>query len=141
MLAVAKRALVVARNALNGIEATTGVEQLGYSVDVASTGLDALRLMGIQGPYHLIVTELLLHGISGLALIIIARKKNPSVRTIAMNNGNQTLRLFALESGVDKVLEVPLDSKKVYEAAGLIFEENVSKDYSDNESPDSWVWL
>lgn len=58
-----------------------------------------------------------------------------------MNNGNQTLRLFALESGVDKVLEVPLDSKKVYEAAGLIFEENVSKDYSDNESPDSWVWL
>jgi hypothetical protein len=50
MLAVEKRALVVARNAPNGIEATTGVEQLGYSVDVASTGLDALRLMGIQGP-------------------------------------------------------------------------------------------
>jgi CheY-like chemotaxis protein len=141
MVAIAKRALVVARNALNGSEATSGLEQLGYSVDAAATGLDALRLMGMQCPYDLIVTELLLDGISGLALVIIARKKNPAIRTIAVNNGSKTLRLFAMESGVDQVLELPLDGERVYEAAGLILAETTVQDGVENQLTDTWAWL
>ena len=141
MVAIGKRALVVARNALHGSEVTSALEQLGCSVDAAGTGLDALRLLGMQCPYDLIVTELLLDGINGLALIIIAKKKNPSVKTIAVNNGNQTLRRFARESGVDEVLELPLDSEKVHEAAGLMLEENDCKKAIRNQSRDSWVWL
>jgi CheY-like chemotaxis protein len=141
MVAIGKRALVVARSGLNGGEVTSALEQLGCSVDAASRGLDALRLLGMQCPYDLIVTELLLDGINGLALIIIAKKKNPSVRTVAVNNGNQTLRLFAMESGVDEVLDLPLDSEKVHETVRLFLEENGSKDCSGNESRDSRVWL
>ncbi len=141
MVAITKRALVVARNPLNGIEASSGLEQLGCSVDAVGTGLDALRLMGKQCPYDLIVTELLLDGISGLALVIIARKKNPAIRIIAVNNGGETLRLFAMESGVDQVLELPLDAEKVYEAAGLILEETTVKDGVTNELTGSWAWL
>ena len=141
MVAIGKRALVVARSGLNGSEVTSGLEQLGCSVDAASTGLDALRLLGMQRPYDLIVTELLLDGINGLALIIIAKKKNPFIRTIAVNNGNQTLRLFAMESGVDEILELPLYAEKVHEAARLLLEENGSKDRMRNESRDSRVWL
>jgi CheY-like chemotaxis protein len=141
MVAVGKRALVVARNARHGSEVTSGLEQLGCSVDAAGTGLDALRLLGMQCPYDLIFTELLLDGINGLALIIIARNRNPSVRTIALNNGNQTLRLFALESGVDEVLELPLDSEKVHEAARLILEEDISKHGIKDQSSDSWLSL
>jgi len=141
MVRIGRRALVVARNALIGSEVTSGLEQLGCSVDAAGTGLDALRLLGMQCPYDLMVTELLLDGINGLALIIIAKKKNPSVRTIAVNNGNQTLRLFAMESGVDEVLELPLDSEKVHESARLMLEENGSKEGIRNQSRDSWVWL
>ncbi len=141
MVAIAKRALVVARNPLNGIEASSALEQLGCSVDAAGTGLDALRLMGKQCPYDLIVTELLLKGISGLALVIIARQKNPAVRIIAVNNGGETLRLFAMESGVDQVLELPLDAEKVSEVAGLILEETTVKDGVENQLTDSWAWL
>jgi CheY-like chemotaxis protein len=141
MVAIGKRALVVARSGLNGSKVTSALEQLGCSVDAASTGLDALRLLGRQCPYDFIVTELLLDGINGLALIIIAKKKNPSVRTVAVNNGNQTLRLFAMESGVDEVLDLPLDAEKVHEVARLILEENGSTDHMRNESKDSWVWL
>jgi CheY-like chemotaxis protein len=139
MVAIGKRALVVARSGLNGSEVTSGLEQLACSVDAASTGLDALRLLGTQCPYDLIVTELLLDGINGLALIIIAKKKNPSVRTIAVNNGNQTLRLFAMESGVNEVLELPLDSDKVHEAARLMLEENASTNGVKDQSRTSWV--
>ena len=141
MVAITKRALVVARNSLNGIEATSGLEQLGCSVDAAATGLDALRLMGKQCPYDLIVTELLLDGISGLALVIIARKKNPAVRIIAVNNGGETLRLFAMESGVDQVLELPLDAEKVYEAAGPILAETTVQDGVENQLTESCIWL
>ena len=138
MVAIGKRALVVARSGLNGSEVTSGLERLGCSVDAASTGLDALRLLGMQCPYDLILTELLLDGINGLALNIIAKKKNPSIRTIGVNNGNQTLRLFAMESGVDEVLELPLDFEKVREAARLILEKNDSKDCIRNQSRGSW---
>ena len=141
MVAIGKRTLVVAKNALNGSEVTSGLEHLGCSVDAANTGLDALRLLGMQCPYDLIVTELLLDGINGLALIIVAKKKNPLIRTIAVNNGNQTLRLFAVESGVDEVLELPLDSEKVREAARLMLEENDCKEDIRNQFRDSWVWL
>ncbi len=141
MVAIAKRALVVARNSLNGIAATSGLEQLDCSVDAVGTGLDALRLMSKQCPYDLIVTELLLDRISGLALVIIARQKNPAVRIIAVNNGGETLRLFAMESGVDQVLELPLDAEKVSEVAGLILEETTVKDGVENQLTDSWAWL
>ncbi len=141
MVAIAKRALVVARNPLNGIEASSALEQLGCSVDAVGTGLDALRLMSKQCPYDLIVTELLLDRISGLALVIIARQKNPAVRIIAVNNGGETLRLFAMESGVDQVLELPLDAEKVYEAAGLILEKTTVKDGVENQLTDTWAWL
>ena len=141
MVAIGKRALVVARSGLNGSEVTSALEQLGCSVDAAGTGLDALRLLGMQCPYDLIVTELFLDGINGLALIIIAKKKNPYVRTVAVNNGNQTLRLFAKESGVDEVLELPLNSEEVREATRLILEENGCKQGIRNQSRDSWLWL
>ena len=141
MVAIAKRALVVARNALHGSEVTSGLEQLGCSVDAVGTGLDALRLIGKQCPYDLIVTELLLDGISGLALLIIARKKNPAVRTIGVNNGSKTLRLFAMESGVDQVLELPLDLEKVSEVAGLILAETTVRNGVTNQLTGSWMWL
>ena len=141
MVATGKRALVVARSGINGSEVTSGLEQLGCSVDAANTGLDALRLLGTQCPYDLIVTELLLDGINGLALIIIAKKGNPFVKTIAVNNGNQTERLCAMESGVDEVLELPLDSEKVREAARLMLEENDCKRGIRDQSRGSWVWL
>ena len=141
MVAITKRALVVARNALNGSEVTSGLEQLGCPVDAAGTGLDALRLMGKKCPYDLIVTELLLDGISGLALLIIARKKNPAIRTIALNNGSETLRLFAMESGVDQVLELPLDAEKMSEVAGLISAEKTVKDGIENQLTESCIWL
>ncbi len=141
MVAIAKRALVVARNALHGSAVTSGLEQLGCSVDAVGTGLDALRLIGKQCPYDLIVTELLLDRISGLALVIIARTKNPTIRTIAINNGSKALRLFAVESGIDRLLELPLDAEKVYEAAGPILAETTVKDGVENQLTDTWAWL
>jgi CheY-like chemotaxis protein len=120
MVAITIRVLAVARDALNGMKILTALERLGCSVDVASTGLDALKLIRDQGPYDLIVTELLLNGISGLALVITAREKNPTVRSIAVNNGSETLQQFVMDYGVDSVLTPPLTEDEVYEAARRI---------------------
>jgi hypothetical protein len=46
-----------------------------------------------------------------------------------------------MESGVDQVLELPLDAEKVYEAAGLILEETTVKDGVENQLTDTWAWL
>ncbi len=140
MVTTARRALVVARNPLNGSEVSFRLEQLGYSVDAVGTGLDALKLIGKQCPYDLIVTELLLDRISGLALVIIARKKNPATRTIALNNGSKALKVFAMESGLDQLLELPLDAEKVSEIARLILAEITVQNGVGTPLKDSSVW-
>ncbi|MBW1980525.1 MAG: response regulator [Deltaproteobacteria bacterium] len=114
MAATVKRALVVASDVYHGIEVSSALERLGCAVDVASSGVEALRLIARGTVYQLIVTELVLNGISGLALAIAARQKEPAVRIIGVNNGKKALLLVAREFGIDDVLELPLDGETVF---------------------------
>ncbi len=110
MSEVTKRALVIFKDDLDGRDVFYLLNYIGFSVDVASSGLEALRLFQRRRPYDLIVTQLVLDEISGLCLFTCA-KKNPETITIGVNNGSETLRRVATEFGIDIILDLPLDIK------------------------------
>ncbi len=110
MSEVTKRALVIFKDDLDGRDVFYLLNYIGFSVDVAHSGLEALRMFQRRRPYDLIVTELVLDGISGLGLFTCA-KKNPETITIGVNNGSETLRRVATEFGIDIILDLPLDIK------------------------------
>jgi DNA-binding response OmpR family regulator len=111
MSEVTKRALVIFKDDLDGKDVFYLLNYIGFSVDVAHSGLEALRMFQRRRPYDdLIVTELVLDGISGLGLFTCA-KKNPETITIGVNNGSETLRRVATEFGIDIILDRPLDIK------------------------------
>jgi DNA-binding response OmpR family regulator len=109
MSEVTKRALVIFKDDLDGRDVFYLLNYIGFSVDVAHSGLEALRMFQ-RRRYDLIVTELVLDGISGLGLFTCA-KKNPETITIGVNNGSETLRRVATEFGIDIILDLPLDIK------------------------------
>jgi CheY-like chemotaxis protein len=109
--AVTKRALVIFRDNSETKDVVSLLNSIGFSVDIASYGVEALKIMQRRRPYDLIVSELDLDEISGLVLLGCA-KKNPATITIGVNNGNQTLRRVAAEFGIDPILELPFDIKK-----------------------------
>jgi DNA-binding response OmpR family regulator len=113
MSEVTKRALVIFKDDLDGRDVFYLLNYIGFSVDIAHSGLEALRMFQ-RRRYDLIVTELVLDGISGLGLFTCA-KKNPETITIGVNNGSETgsetLRRVATEFGIDIILDLPLDIK------------------------------
>lgn len=108
MSEVTKRALVIFKDDLDGRDVFYLLNYIGFSVDVASSGLEALRLFQRRRPYDLIVTQLVLDEISGLCLFTCA-KKDPETITIGVNNGNEILGRVAAEFGTDVILNLPLD--------------------------------
>jgi DNA-binding response OmpR family regulator len=79
MSEVTKRALVIFKDDLDGRDVFYLLNYIGFSVDIAHSGLEALRMFQ-RRRYDLIVTELVLDGISGLGLFTCA-KKNPETIT------------------------------------------------------------
>ncbi len=53
----------------------------GYEVDIAGSAEDAFKLLE-KGTYHLIITDIILPGISGIELLAKYRKTNPSQKVI-----------------------------------------------------------
>jgi CheY-like chemotaxis protein len=108
--AVTKRAIVIFRDNLKARGVVSLLNSIGFSVDIASYGVEALKMMQHRRPYDLIVTELDLDEISGLGLLGCA-KKNPETITIGLNNGNEILRRVAAGFGIDPILDLPFDIK------------------------------
>jgi DNA-binding response OmpR family regulator len=108
-----KKASVVFRNTEKGRELGDQLNHLGYASDTAFSGLTALKMMKSRCPYDLLITELLLDEVSGLALCSVA-KQNSNTRVVAVNNGDRTLRVVADEFGVDLVVKMPKVPQKGY---------------------------
>ncbi|MDA8077990.1 MAG: response regulator [Nitrospiraceae bacterium] len=53
----------------------------GYEVDIAGSAEDAFKLLEKRS-YHLIITDIILPGISGIELLAKYRKTNPSQKVI-----------------------------------------------------------
>lgn len=82
--------------------------QKGYDVVSANNGLDGLK--HIEAPdahFDLIITDLVLPNISGVAIISIAKKKLPGTPLIAITGWGEHPESLAKEANADVVLEKP----------------------------------
>ncbi len=83
-------------------------KQKQYEVISASNGLDGLKMIDDQlGEVDLIITDLVLPNISGVAIISIVKKKYPDLPVIAITGWGEHPEALAKEANADVVMEKP----------------------------------
>jgi CheY-like chemotaxis protein len=83
----------------------------GHTVDTADGGITGLALCEAALP-DLVITDIIMPGMSGLELIKELRKTAPRPRVIAISGGSEFSRSiylpFAKDLGVDRILAKPV---------------------------------
>jgi signal transduction histidine kinase/DNA-binding NarL/FixJ family response regulator/HPt (histidine-containing phosphotransfer) domain-containing protein len=108
-----QRALVVDDNSTNQLLATKLMQHLGFSVDVASDGLQAVE-MSVRGGYQVVLMDEQMPELDGLSACIEIRsweaaKSKPRTPIIAVTaNASAADRDQALSAGMDAYLSKPL---------------------------------
>ena len=86
----------------------------GFEVVSASNGLDALKhIERKEAFFDLIITDLVLPNISGVAIISIVKKKFPQTPIIAITGWGEHPESLAREAHADVVLEKPFKLPEV----------------------------
>jgi DNA-binding response OmpR family regulator len=92
--------------------------QKGYEVISASNGLDALKMIeNEKDTLDIIITDLVLPNISGVAVISIVKKKYPEIPVIAITGWGEHPEALAKEANADIVLEKPFKLPELEKAA------------------------
>lgn len=82
--------------------------QKGYEVVSAANGLDGLKHIEAENArFDLVITDLVLPNISGVAIISIVKKKFPNIPVIAITGWGEHPESLAKEAHADHVLEKP----------------------------------
>jgi DNA-binding response OmpR family regulator len=101
-------------------------QQKGYNVFSASNGLDALKMIESEkDSLDIIITDLVLPNISGVAVIAIVKKKYPLIPVIAITGWGEHPEALAKEAKADLVMEKPFKLPELEKAAReLLVKEN-----------------
>jgi DNA-binding NtrC family response regulator len=82
--------------------------QRDYTVLSASNGLDGLKILeNEQESLDIVITDLVLPNISGVAVISIVKKKYPRLPVIAITGWGEHPEALAKEANADVVMEKP----------------------------------
>ena len=83
----------------------------GYHVEPAQDGHEALQLLRTKGPFDVLVTDLMMPGLSGLELLRRAKKSDPTLEVIVITAaGSLEMAISSLrEEGAFDYLTKPLD--------------------------------
>ena len=88
-----------------------------YDVVSASDGLDGLKLLEAEEQrFDLVITDIVMPNISGLAIISIVKKKFPDTPVIAITGWGEHPEMLALEAQADLVLEKPFELDELDDA-------------------------
>jgi PAS domain S-box-containing protein len=94
---------------------TEYLEQLGFAVDHAWNASEALRNLESKGPYHLVVTDILMPGsVAGLELARIVRRNHPKM-PVLLTTGYSARAQEAVQGGFS-VLQKPYDLQALSDA-------------------------
>ena len=99
------------------------LETLDYRVRVASDGTEALELFASQGGFDLVVTDLVMPGVGGMALYKTLKERDPDVKVIIMTGyplGGGTREL--LEEGRVFWIQKPLNTASLSQAIRQAFD-------------------
>jgi DNA-binding NtrC family response regulator len=89
-----------------------------YEVVSASNGLDGLKLLDEAGEtFDLVITDLVLPNISGVAVISIVKNRFPKTPIIAITGWGEHPEALAKEARADLVLEKPFKLPSLEKAA------------------------
>ncbi len=81
-----------------------------YDVVAASNGLDGLKAFEAdKDGYDLVITDLVMPNISGVAIISMVKKKAPGTPVIAITGWGEHPEALANEAHADLVLEKPIE--------------------------------
>ena len=93
-------------------------QQKRYEVISANNGLDGLKMIDDNHKsVDLIITDLVLPNISGVAIISIVKKKYPDIPIIAITGWGEHPEALAKEANADIVLEKPFKLPELEKAA------------------------
>ena len=85
-----------------------------YVVETASNGLDGLKAYENDPEgFDLIITDLVMPNISGVAIISLVKKKSPTTPVIAITGWGEHPEALATEAQADLVLEKPIELDKM----------------------------
>ena len=88
-------------------------EQEGYEVMIASSGEEAVEIIQAQH-FDMVVTDLSMPGMDGIAVLTKAKKKNPDIGGIILTGyGDMTSAIEALRLGADDYLLKPCDTEEL----------------------------
>ncbi len=80
-----------------------------YTVVTASNGLDGLKILESEANrFDLIITDIVMPNISGVAIISIVKNKHPDIPVIAITGWGEHPEALAAEADADLVLEKPI---------------------------------
>lgn len=92
------------------------LEREGFCVQASSNGTDLLALVGDGSPSSLVITDLQMPGISGLAVLSYLKRHHPDVPAILMTAfASELVRAAARENGAAAVLAKPFGSIELSE--------------------------
>lgn len=93
-------------------------KQKGYRVLSALNGLDALKMIEAEkDELDIVITDLVLPNISGVAVISLVKKKYPQLPVIAITGWGEHPEALAKEAKADLVMEKPFKLTELEEAA------------------------
>jgi DNA-binding response OmpR family regulator len=96
-----------------------------YDVFSASNGLDGLKLLDEEGQnFDLVITDLVLPNISGVAVISIVKNRFPNMPVIAITGWGEHPEALAKEAHADLVMEKPFKLPDLEKAARELLERN-----------------
>ncbi len=99
------------------------LKDAGYPVDTASSGEEALRMLNNE-QYVLVVTDLIMSGITGLELLARIKSKDPSIDVIMVTgNANLESAIFSLKHGARDYLLKPVNSDELLHSVKLGMEQ------------------
>jgi len=111
---MADRLLIVEDNkaTLMAMEAYFSIKN--YHVTIAENGLEGLKLFNQDGQaFDLLITDIVMPEIGGVALISIIRKKFPKMPIIAITGWGEHPEDLASEAQADIVLKKPIELSEV----------------------------
>jgi len=95
----------------------------GYEVDVASSGAEALEIL-CHKEYHVVVTDLVMKGISGLDLLSRVKQFDPAIEVILVTgHANVETAILALKNGARDYLIKPINHDEFKHTVALCVEQ------------------
>lgn len=95
----------------------------GYEVDTAASGSEALEKLSHK-EYHVVVTDLVMQGISGLDLLSRVKQYDPAIEVILVTgHANVESAIYALKNGARDYLVKPINHDELKHTVALCIEQ------------------